>query len=89
MHPPSSGYKHVLGDSCTAEFAHIACVYALEEDKSLKIPCDFKKVSINPSTIAKTSLLHALSTCYALLCYLLVIYKKRCTSMLRSVFVTI
>ena len=37
MHPPSSGYKHTLGDSCTAKFAHIARLYALEEDKSLKI----------------------------------------------------
>ena len=67
MHPPSCGYKHILGDSCTAKFAHIAGLYALEEDKSLKIACDLKKVSLNPSSIARTSPLHALSKCYVIL----------------------
>lgn len=61
MHPPTSGHEHVLGNSCTARFAHISRLYALEEDKSLKIACDLKKVSLNPSSIARTSPQHALS----------------------------
>ena len=60
MHTPASGHEHVLRESCTAKFAHIARLYALEEEKSLKIACNLKKVSLNPSSIARTSPQHAL-----------------------------
>ena len=61
MHPSCSACEHILGESCTAKFAHIDRLYALEEDKSLKIACDLKKVSLNPSSIARTSPMHARS----------------------------
>ena len=69
MHPPTTGHKKLLGESCTAKFAHIARLYALEENKSLKIAFDLKKVSLNPSSIARTSPQHALSKCGKTLFY--------------------
>ena len=60
MRPPTNGYQHLLGNACDAKFAHIAQLYALEEDKSIKIAFNLKKASFNLSNIARTSQ-HALS----------------------------
>jgi len=60
MNPPVHGNEQVLGKSCAAKYDHIHRLYALEEDKSLKIACDFKKASLNPSSIVRTSPQHAL-----------------------------
>ena len=61
MHLPCTGHESVLGDFCVAEFSHIKRLYALEEHKTLKIAHKLKKNSLNPSSIARTSPLHALS----------------------------
>ena len=58
---PTSGFENVLGDSCRANFAHIKRLYAIEEHKPLKIAHALKKASLNPSNVARTSPLHALS----------------------------
>lgn len=60
MHPPTAGYEHILGESCTAKFAHIIKLYSMEEEKVLRVACKLKKVSLNPSSIARTSPQHAL-----------------------------
>ena len=60
LHLPTIGFEHLLGDSCTASFKHIRQLYALEEGKPLKIAHALKKVSLNPSNLARTSLMHAL-----------------------------
>ena len=59
---PTTGNEEVLGDSCTALFAHIKQLYALEEEKQLKVAYALKKSSLNPSNIARTSPQLALST---------------------------
>ena len=61
MRPPTNGYQHLLRDSRDAIFAHIAQLYALEENKSIKIAFNLKKASLNPSNIARTSPQHAIS----------------------------
>ena len=58
---PTSGFEDVLGESCQAHFNHIKHLYALEEHKSLKIAHALKKVSFNPSNVARTSPQHASS----------------------------
>ena len=68
MHLPS-GHESVFGDHCVAEFSHIKWLYALEEHLTLKIAHKLKKSSLNPSSIAKTSPLHAFSK-YLKLCTL-------------------
>ena len=60
MNPPTVGHEDVLGKSCNADFAHIKHLYAMEEDKALKIAHTLKKVALNPSSIARTSPQHAL-----------------------------
>ena len=60
MSLPTSQHEEILGDTCTAKFSHIAHLYALEEHKNLKIVHNLKKVSLNPSSIARTSPQHAL-----------------------------
>ena len=52
---PSTGYEAILGDFCLAEFSHIKHLYAL------KIAHKLKKNSLNPSSIERTSPLHAFS----------------------------
>ena len=61
MNVPTNGHEPILGDKCIASFAHIKRLYALEEEKTLKIAHSLKKASLNPSNIARTSPLHALS----------------------------
>ena len=61
MNPPTTGHEHILGESCSAKFSDIKKLYALEEDKVLKVAHKLKKSSLNPSNIARTSPQHALS----------------------------
>lgn len=67
MSPPTVQHEDVLGEVCCARFQHIAQLYAMEESKSLKIAYGLKKASLNPSNIARTSPLHAISKIFALL----------------------
>ena len=60
MHPPTLGHEHILGDTCVAKFSHLKELYAMEEGKALKVAHALKKVSLNPSSIARTSPQHAL-----------------------------
>lgn len=60
MHLPTNGFEHLLGDSCIAFFNHLKQLYALEEEKPLKIAHGLKKVSLNPSNLARISPMHAL-----------------------------
>ena len=69
MNLPTQGHEHILGNSCVADFSHISKLYAMEEDKSIKIAHQLKKVSLNPSNIARTSPPHALSKLSKSLCY--------------------
>ena len=55
----TGGFESILGNSCIAHFAHIRRLYGLEEDKVLKIAYGLKKVSLNPSSLARTSPQHA------------------------------
>ena len=64
MNPHISGYDEILGKSCTAKFEHVHRLYSLEKGKSLKIACDLKKASLNPSSLARTSPQHALGKFY-------------------------
>jgi len=57
---PTTGFEEVLGKTCNPMFSHIKQLYALEEGKTLKIAHALKKVSLNPSSIARTCPLHAL-----------------------------
>jgi len=61
MNLPTSGFEEILGTSCVANFAHIKRLYALEEDKTLKVAHALKKCFLIPSNIVKTSPQHALS----------------------------
>ena len=62
MHIPEiSDDYNIFGGKCIAQFAHIKWLYALEEHKPLKVAHALKKVSLNPSNIARTSPQHALS----------------------------
>ena len=60
MHPPTLGHQHILEDKCIAQFAHLKQLYQIEEGKTLKVAQTFRKVSLNPSSIARTSPQHAL-----------------------------
>jgi len=60
---PSTGYEEILGERCTASFAHIKHLYAIEEAKPLKIAFALKRAALNPSSIARTSPQHAISKC--------------------------
>ena len=60
-HVNSADAQHMLGEQCIAQFKHVKRLYALEEHKPLKIAFTLKKASLNPSNIARTSPLHALS----------------------------
>ena len=43
MHLPTLGHERVLGESCVAEFSHIKHLYALEEEKPIKVAHALKK----------------------------------------------
>ena len=61
IHPPTLGYKRVLGESSVAEFAPIKNLYALEEGKPIKAYHALKKeVALNPTSLARTSPQYAL-----------------------------
>ena len=60
MHLPAKDFETLFGKSCMAQFSQIKHLYALEEDKLLKISFALKKVSLNPSSLACTSPQHAL-----------------------------
>ena len=47
--------------NCVAQFSHIKRLYALEEFKTLKVAFVLTKVSLNPSSLSRTSPLHALN----------------------------
>ena len=61
MHIPSHGHNEVLESPCFANFQHVIKLYGLEESKPLKVAHSLKKVSLNPSSIARISPSHALS----------------------------
>lgn len=60
MHIPTSGFESILGTPCLGLFGNIKQLYALEENKTLKVAHSLKKASLNPSNVAKTSPLHAI-----------------------------
>ena len=60
MNVPTNGYELILGEKFLVSFSHIKRLYALEEEKSLKIAHSLKNASLNPSNIARTSPFHAL-----------------------------
>ena len=74
MNPHVPGHDEVLGSSCTAKFDHIHKLYALEENKSLKIACDLKKASLNPGSIARTSPQHALGEYHSYSTSLIIVF---------------
>jgi len=57
---PTRGFEEYLGDACAPYFSHVKKVYAIEENKTLKVAHKLKKASLNPSNIARTSPQHAL-----------------------------
>ena len=67
MHIPTSGFETILGSPCLGLFSHIKQLYHLEEHKTLKVAHTLKKVSLNPSNVAKTSPQHAISKCVVVL----------------------
>ena len=56
MLSPTFCHKHILGNKCIAQFAYLKHLYRIEEGKPLKVAHALKKVSLNPSSIAQTSL---------------------------------
>ena len=70
MHPPTLGHEHILGDKSIAQFAHLKQLYEIE-GKTLKVAHALKKVSLNPSSIARTSPQHALGKIFSLIIYLM------------------
>ena len=53
MSVPTQGHEGILGESCIGDFAHIKRLYAMEEQKPLKVAHKLKKVALNPSSIAR------------------------------------
>ena len=47
-------------EEISPQFSHIKMIYALEENKTLKVAHKLKKVLLNPSNITRTSSQHAL-----------------------------
>ena len=56
MLSPTLCHKYILGNKCIAQFAYLKHLYRIEEGKPLKVAHALKKVSLNPSSIAQTSL---------------------------------
>ena len=62
MHIPEiPGDNSVFEKKCVAQFSHINRLYAIVKHKPIKVAYSLKKVSLNPSNIARTSPHHALS----------------------------
>ena len=57
---PTQGFEKTLGQVCSPCFNHIKKIYMIEENKTLKVAHKLKKVSLNPSSIGRTSPQHAL-----------------------------
>ena len=61
MLSPTLCHKYILGNKCIAQFAYLKHLYRIEEENPQKLPMhSLKKVSLNPSSIAQTSLQHIL-----------------------------
>ena len=60
MLSPTLCHEYILGNNCIAQFAYLKHLYRIEEGKPLRIAHALKKVSLNPSSIAQTSLQHVL-----------------------------
>ena len=60
MLSPALCHKYILGNKCIAQFAYLKHLYRIEEGKPLKVAHALKKVSLNSSSIAQTSLQHIL-----------------------------
>ena len=56
MLSPTLCHEYILGNKCIAQFAYLKHLYRIEEVKPLKVAHALKKVSLNPSSIAQTSL---------------------------------
>ena len=65
MHILSHGHNEVLESPCLTNFQRVIKLYDPEERKPLKVAHSLKEVSLNPSSIARTSPSHALSEYYA------------------------
>ena len=83
MNNPAAGFENILGTTCTAYFSSVKRLYAIEEDKALKVASKMKKSSLNSSSIAKTSPQHALSKCIVKIKHL---FNRVCTFMLYEQF---
>ena len=59
-------YEAILGYPCLELFGDIKQLYALEENKSLKVARTLKKSSLNPIIVAKTSPQPAICKLYGL-----------------------
>ena len=57
---PTENFEEHFGESCAPQFNHVKKIYAIEENKTLKVAHKLKKASLNPSSIARTSPQHAL-----------------------------
>ena len=57
--PKCHNSRKIFKDDCLADFEYMKRLYALEENKPLKIAFFLKKASLNPSNIARTSPQHA------------------------------
>ena len=53
-------HEYILGNKRIAQFVYLKHLYRMEEGKPLKVAHALKKVSLNPSSIAQTSLQHIL-----------------------------
>ena len=60
MLSPTLCHKYIPGNKCIAQFAYLKHLYRTEEGKPLKVAHALKKVSLNSSSIAQTSLQHIL-----------------------------
>ena len=72
MLSPTLCHKYILGNKCIAQFAYLKHLYRIEEGKPLKVAHALKKVSLNPSSIAQTSLQHILGKLKVFAIYLAV-----------------
>ena len=60
MLSPTLCHEYIHGNKCSTQFVHLKQLYHIEEGKPLKVAHALKKVSLNPSSIAKTSPQHVL-----------------------------
>ena len=69
MLSPTLCHKYILGNKCIAQFAYLKHLYRIKEGKPLKFAHALKKVSLNPSSIAQTSLQHILGNFNRFACF--------------------